>query len=153
MKNETIRTMVLCGVAGFALALQAAPKDPVTNAGGAVDFYATVSALRDVPAGNPLPGLHLDAKVKGRSMDVYIAPMYFVAKYGVKVAKGDEVRIVGTLAKSGDTEVVLSREITTGSYDNRAGIFKADLTVYLRNDDGPFFTEELTPGPAPVAAH
>jgi hypothetical protein len=32
-----------------------------------------------VPAGNPLHGLHIDAKIKGRMMDVYIAPMDFVA--------------------------------------------------------------------------
>jgi len=132
----------------------AAAKDqPVFNSGATVDFYATVSAVREVPVGNPMPGLHVDAKVKGRMMDIYIAPMDFVAKYGVKVAKGDEVRVVGTQTRLGEAEVVLAREITTGSYDNRAGMFHADLTVYLRNDDGPFFQEELLPGPQPVAAH
>jgi hypothetical protein len=45
-----------------------------------------------VPAGNPLPGLHLDAKVKGRVMDIYIAPADFAAE---------------------------------------------DMSIYLRNDEGP----------------
>ncbi len=77
-----------------------------------------------------------------------------MAKYGVKVAKGDEVsHIVGTQSGTGEAELVLAREITTGGYDNRAGLFHADMTVYLRNDDGPFWAEDPLPGPAPVAAH
>ena len=152
--HSCVWTTVLCGVAGFALALPAVAKDQTAvNPGATVDLVATVSAVREVPAGNPMPGLHIDAKVKGRILDIYIAPMDFVAKYGVKIAKGDEVRVIGTQTKLGEAEVVLAREVTTGSFDNKAGAFHADLTVYLRNDDGPFFQEELQPGPAPVAAH
>jgi hypothetical protein len=49
------------------------------------------------------------------------------------------VHIVGTEVKSGDTDVVLAREIDTGLYDNRTGAFRVTLTVYLRIDDGPFW--------------
>lgn len=142
MGNETIRVkamwkVVLCGLAGFALTIPAVANDAVS--GVAVDTHTTVTAVREVPAGNPLPGLHVDAKVKGQMMDIFIAPMNFVVKYDVKVKKGDDVRIVGTEVKSGDEDVVLAREITTGSIDKRTGIFHENMTIYLRNDEGPLW--------------
>lgn len=127
----------LCGLAGLALAVSAVAKDVVLNT--AVDVQTTVSALREVPAGSPLPGLHLDANVKGRVMDVYIAPADFAVKYGVKLSKGDYVHIVGTQVRSGESDVVLARAITTGSVDKRTGTFHEDMTVYLRNDEGPLW--------------
>jgi hypothetical protein len=130
-------SVILCGLAGFALVMTAAAKDVVLSS--AVDVQTTVGALREVPAGNPLPGLHLDANVKGRVMDIYVAPMNFAMKYGVKVSKGDYVHIVGTQIRSGEADVVLARAITTGSVDKRTGMFREDMTIYLRNDDGPLW--------------
>src|SRR5580658_10152265 len=131
--RRDIWTVVLCGLAGFALTAQAAAKDTVLNPGGVVDFYTNVSGVREVPAGHALPGLHVDAKFRGRTMDVYIAPMDFVLKYDVKLAKGDDVHVVGALvkageAKSGDEDGVLTREITTGFYDRRSGQFHPNMT-------------------------
>lgn len=131
--------VVLCGLAGFALAVPAAAKDDVVNSGVAVDIHTTVSAVREVPAGDPLPGLHIDAKIKGRVTDIYIAPLDFVRKYDVKVSKGQDVHIVGTETKEGDADVVLTREITTGALDRRTGIFHENMTIYLRNDEGPLW--------------
>ena len=128
---------VLCGAAGIALVLPAVSKNIVLN--NAVDIQTTASALREVPAGNALPGLHLDANVKGRLMDIYIAPADFASKYGVKVSKGDYVHIVGTEVRSGEADVVLARSITTGSIDKRTGTFHEDMTIYLRNDEGPLW--------------
>ena len=131
--------VVLCGLAGLALAVPAAAKDDVVNSGVAVDIHTTVSAVREVPAGDPLPGLHIDAKIKGRLTDIYIAPLDFVRKYDVKVSKGQDVHIVGTETKEGEADVVLTREITTGALDRRTGIFHENMTIYLRNDEGPLW--------------
>jgi hypothetical protein len=49
------------------------------------------------------------------------------------------VHIVGTPVKSGEADVVLARAITTGSIDKRTGLFHEDMTIYLRNDDGPLW--------------
>jgi hypothetical protein len=150
MKKNTIRdiagreiksrawALVLCGLAGFALAVPAAAKDVVLG-GAAVDVKTAISAVREVPAGNPLPGLHVDAKVKGRMMDIYIAPTDFAVKYDIKVSKGEYVHIVGTQVKSGEADVVLAREITKGSIDNVTGVFHEDMTIHLRNDEGPLW--------------
>jgi len=129
--------IALCGVAGFALALTAAAKDIALTS--AVDVETTVAALHEAPAGSEFPGLHLDASVKGHVVDVYISPASFASKYGVKVAKGDYVHIVGTEMKSGTSDVVVARSISTGSVDKRTGIFREDMTIYLWNDAGPLW--------------
>jgi hypothetical protein len=138
--------VVLCGAAGLVLAASAMAKDQDTarDSGATAEFHVTISGVREVPVGNPMPGLHLQAKVKGRMMDIYVAPVDFVAKCGVKVSKGDEVHIVGSQTRYGEADVVLAREITIGSYTNG--------TYYLRNDDGPFW-EETKPVPQPLPAH
>jgi hypothetical protein len=98
-----------------------------------------VAALHEAPAGSQLPGLHLDVNVKGHVMDVYISPSDFASKYGIKVAKGDYVHIVGTELKSGTSDVVVARTISTGSLDRKTGIFREDMTIYLWNDAGPLW--------------
>lgn len=150
MERQTIRSVVrreihsrlwtvaLCGLAGFALAVPAVAKD-IAAIGAPVDVQTVVGAVREIPAGNPLPGLHVDAKVKGRMMDIYIAPMDFVAKYDVKVSKGEYVHIVGIEGKAGDADIVLAREITTGAIDKRTGVFRENMTIHLRNDEGPLW--------------
>jgi len=142
MRKQTVGIwkVALCGLAGFALAAPAVAKDAAI--GDAVDVHTSVSAVRQVPAGDPLPGLHIDAKVKGRTLDIYIAPLDFVAKYDIKIAKGQDVHIVGTEVKGSegsDADVVLGREITTGSIDKRTGQFHENMTIYLRNDAGPLW--------------
>ena len=92
-----------------------------------------VIGVREVPVGHPLPGIHLDVKVNGRATDIYIAPTDFLAKFEISFSKGIEVHIVGTRTRSGDTDIVLAREVSTG-LTNRS-------TLYLRDDDGPFWTE------------
>jgi hypothetical protein len=139
MRTHTIAGMVLVGLAGVALAVPAVAKDIVVNTGAAVDVRTTVIDVREAPAGDPLPGLHFDAKIKGRVMDIYVAPKDFVVKYDVKVAKGQEIHVIGTEAKAGDADVVLTREITTGLVDKRTGIFRENMTIYLRNDEGPLW--------------
>lgn len=135
MRTHTIAGMVLVGLAGFTLVA----KDAVVNTGAAVDTRTTVIDVREAPAGDALPGLHFDAKIKGRVVDIYVAPKDFVQKYDVKVAKGQEIHVIGTEAKAGDADVVLTREITTGAVDKRTGIFHENMTIYLRNDEGPLW--------------
>lgn len=129
--------LVACGALGTALTVPLAARDVAI--GTQVDVHTTVSDLREVPAGNPLPGLHMDAKVKGKTVDIYIAPMDFVKKYDVDVKKGQEVHVVGIETVENGADVILGREITTGTLDRRTGIFHENMTIYLRNDEGPLW--------------
>jgi len=139
MRKATIPALVFGGMAAFALAAPAMARDIVLS-GGPVKFDTTAGVVREVPAGQPLPGIHIDAKVNGRATDIYIAPVDFAMRYGVKVSKGEYIRVVGTL-NAGEADVVLAREITTGNYDAAHNIFRPTLTIYLRNDEGPLWVE------------
>jgi len=123
---------VLCGVAAFAVAAQAGGAD------GLMDFYATVTAVREAPAGSLLPGLHLEAKVNGPTTDIYLAPAAFLDQYGMSFQKGDDVHIVGSRAKVAGAEVVLAREVAVGASNRK--------TLYLRDDNGPFWAEAIPQG-------
>jgi len=141
MRFQTLAiTAVTLGMAGLALA-----RDPMIPApGGPVELKATVEAIRVVPATDPLPGMHVDMRVKGRLMDVYIAPMPFVTKYGVKLEKGAYAEISGTQFQN----AVLATSVTTGITDKVSGVFHADLTIYLRDGAGQGFWVEEDPPPA-----
>lgn len=136
MKHRKIWTAVLCGAAGIACAAMAAAKDQTQPLvpGVAVEFRTTVIATHVVPEGSPMPGLHLEMKVKGRTLDVYIAPMDFVRTYDVKVSKGEEALVEGTQ----DGDQVIARSITTGRI-GIDGAFRPNMTIYLRNDAGPLW--------------
>jgi hypothetical protein len=141
MRQETTRTQIwkvlLCGLAGFSLAMPAVAKDMNINQG---EFRVTVNAVRVVPDGNPMAGLHLDARMKnGKTVDVYIAPLSFATKYGVKVEKGDTAIIEGLMSE----DLIQARSITTGITD-KLGTFRPDMTIYLRNENGPFWVETST---------
>ena len=131
-----IWTFVFCGVAASALTLPALARD---NGGTPVDVHTVITGLHEVPAGSPLPGLHAEAKVNGKVVDIYIAPTDFVKRYDIKVSKGDEVHLIGTETAQGEEDLVLSREITKGTLDRRTGIFRENMTYYLRNDAGPLW--------------
>jgi hypothetical protein len=154
--HSRVSNIILCGLAGIALTLPLAAQNTGSDpgVGVVVNFNGTVSAIREVAAGKPLEGIHADVKADGRTFDVYIAPTGFARKYGATPAKGSELHIVGTQTKVGGSEVVLAREITSGYTDARTGRFHANLTVYLRNDDGPMWLEyETVTEPRPVSAH
>lgn len=128
--------IVLCGLVGSAMSVPASARDIGVTA--QVDVHTTVVDVREVPSG-PLAGLHFDAKIKGKMVDVYVAPMGFVKKYDVEVSKGQEVHLIGTETTEEGADVVLGREITTGKVDPRTGIFHENMTIYLRNDAGPLW--------------
>jgi hypothetical protein len=130
-----IWTVVICGVAASALILPAVARDNGTP----VDVRTIITGVHEVPVGNPLPGIHAEAKVNGKVVDVYIAPADFAKRYDIRVAKGDEVHLIGVETAEGSEDVVLSREITKGTLDRRTGIFHENMTIYLRNDAGPLW--------------
>ncbi len=132
---KRIWTVVLAGVVGCAMTLPAVARDNGTP----VDVHTVITGVHEVPAGQPLPGLHAEAKVKGQVVDLYIAPMDFVKKYDVQVKPGQEVHVVGTETVQGAADVVLTREITTGTIDRKTGLFRENMTIYLRNDEGPLW--------------
>lgn len=116
-----------------AAALYPAAKDETDSQ---MEFYAKVIAIRDVPRGSALPGLHLDAKVNGRMTDIYVAPVDFLAKFEMSFEKGDDVHVVGNRERVAGADVVVAREIAVGAMNRR--------TLYLRDENGPLWKEETS---------
>jgi hypothetical protein len=115
-----------------------AKDDAAGTAASAVDFYARVTGVREVGVGGARPGLHLDAKVNGRNTDIYVAPINYLEQYGMTFGKGDDVHVIGSRTRLAGVDVVLAHEIAVG-VDNRR-------TLYLRDDSGPFWTEQSQSG-------
>jgi hypothetical protein len=131
--GKSTRAAILCAVAAIALGAPGLVK----SQGNAVpvEFHTVITGTHIVPDGSPLPGLHAEAKVKGENLDIYIAPLYFVKRYDVRVNKGEDAEIVGMQA--GD--VVLARNITTGVVSPKDGKWRPTMTIYMRNDAGPLW--------------
>lgn len=102
-------------------------KDPsaVTAAAMTVDFEATVTAVREAPPGDPMPGVHLDVKLNNRVTDIYVGPASYLADCGLILSQGDVVHVTGTMSHSGALDIVIAHQIGVGR-----------VTVYLRGDDG-----------------
>jgi hypothetical protein len=111
--------------------------EPTYNPATVVNFFTSVADVREVALGSPLAGLHLEAKTKDK-VDIYVGPSDFAEKYAMVFNKGDKIQVIGSKVKLGDADVILAREISLGKYD-RAGQFVSLLTLYMRNDEGPFW--------------
>lgn len=136
MRFQTLAiTAVMFATAGLAMA-----RDPMIPSGTPAAIKATIETVRVVPATDPFPGMHVDMRVKGRLLDVYIAPMSFVTKYGLKLEKGQYAEVAGTQTE----DFVLARSVTTGVRDKSSGVFHEDMTIYLRDETGlPLWAEDL----------
>jgi len=128
--------LTLCGIVVLVASAPVPAKDETT--GSPVDSYVTVISVHEAPATGPLPGIHLEAKVNGRVSDIYLAPVHFLEEYGMTFQKGDDVHITGSRTKVAGMDVVLAREVAIGAANKR--------TLYLRDDNGPFWVEHAGPG-------
>ena len=50
-----------------------------------------------------------------QSVDVFLGPISFLDAMEISFSKGDELQVVGSKVKDGDTEEVLAREVTKGN--------------------------------------
>ena len=127
-------TVVLSGVAKFASASVPGPK---------VDLRAKVTAVRKVSTGKPSAGLHVDAKIEGGTINVFIAPANLFDIGEMDLRKGDEIRVIGTRTGPDVAEVVLARQTVAAFYDDEPEVFVTELMVNLGNDCALFSTEEV----------
>ena len=113
-------------------------QEPEYNSATVIDFFATAAEINEVELGNPLAGLHLEAKMKGGKTDIYVGPTDFAERYAMVFNKGDQIHVLGSKVMGGASDVILAREITIGKYD-RSFQFVPVTTLYMRNDEGPFW--------------
>jgi hypothetical protein len=113
----------------FALALSLAfvakAADPAYDKATVVEVSGTVTAVREVPKGNPLPGIHLTLQAESKTLDIYVGPTEFVKMFEVTFKNGDNIRAIGSKVKFEDATVVLAREVTMG-----------EVTLSCRDNNG-----------------
>ncbi len=107
---------VMLSVSALALAMipARAASGPAYNPATAVAISGTVTGVRVVPAGQPLEGVHLAVKTKTGTVEVYLAPKNFMDFLKSNYVPGDEVEITGSRVKSGNSDILLAREVDDG---------------------------------------
>lgn len=122
MKSIT-RTLNICVFTLAASAFAATnpannlANEPAYNPAAVVDVDGTIAAVRQVPAGNPMQGVHLTVKTKAAAFDVYLGPADFMRIFKTNFRVGDEVEVSGSKVKSGANYVILTREIEVAGAD------------------------------------
>ncbi|HUA86833.1 MAG TPA: hypothetical protein VMB85_23410 [Bryobacteraceae bacterium] len=109
-------TKVMLSVSALALMMipAKAANGPAYNPATAVAASGTVTAVRVVPVGQPLAGVHVMLKTKANTVDVYLAPKDFMNFLKTNFAAGDEIDVTGSRVKSGTADVILAREVSDG---------------------------------------
>jgi hypothetical protein len=128
MKN-TLSFLLATSLVSMAFAADSsknpAPAEPSYDTATVINVSATVTAVREVPKGRALDGLHLTVQAGLQTLDVYVGPSEFIRIFEVTFAKGNEIHLIGSKVTFEDAPVVLAREIS----------FKA-ITLVLRDKEG-----------------
>ena len=130
MKNVMKCAVALAFVtASYAVAADTAkdPKAPGPSYDKAtvVDIQGKVTAVREVPKGSPMDGLHLMVQAGLETLDVYVGPPEFVKVFEITFKRGDEVHVIGSKVDFEGSKVVLAREVSIGT-----------VTILCRDKEG-----------------
>ena len=113
LRNRVISVSTLILAAAALPAMAKSPvNEPAYNPVTVQDVFGTITAVREVPAGSPLEGVHLTVKAKNALYDVYLGPTGFMKMLRANCIVGDQVDVIGSIVKVGDTDVILTREVT-----------------------------------------
>jgi len=88
--------------------------EPAYNPATMVELQGTITAVRQVPAGGPLGGVHLTVKSKAAVVDVYLGPADFVKIFKTNFPVGSDVRVLGSKVSFGSADVILTNEVNIG---------------------------------------
>jgi hypothetical protein len=95
--------------------------DPAT----VVHVTGTVIRIYEVPANQPLGGLHLLIGTDTAEIDTYLGPVDFLKEFEIAFTEGNAVEVVGSRVAFGSGHVVLAREARKG-----------EVCLYLRDNSG-----------------
>lgn len=128
MKNLLKCAVALTFVTGVMAADTA--KDPKAPGPGydttkVVEIQGKVTAVREVPKGSAMDGLHLTLQVGVETLDVYVGPVEFVKVFEVTFKPGDQIHVIGAKVDFEGSKIVLAREVAIGT-----------VTILCRDKDG-----------------
>lgn len=95
--------------AGSAIAQGAGGAQRIYDPGTETTVKGTVEKITEVTG--RWSRTHLTLRTDGQSYDVHVGPSDYVSKSGLTFAEGDQVEVTGSHIKSGDTDMIIAREI------------------------------------------
>ncbi len=116
IKALSVSAFALAMLANMSASNSAGSKtnEPAYNPATMVEMQGTITAVRQVPAGGALEGVHLTLKSKTSTVDVYLAPADFLKIFKTNFAVGYDVRVLGSKVSFGNTDVILANEVNIG---------------------------------------
>ncbi len=113
----SVSTLALAATAFQAFAaspVTAAANEPAYNPATIVSVTGTITSVRQVAAGNPLPGVHLTLKSNAGPIEVYVAPADFLKFLKATFPVGDQIQVIGSKVKFENADVILTRQVDDG---------------------------------------
>ena len=98
---------------------------PVYNTSTEVTLKGYVEAVNQVQGPRGWGGTHLSLKTDKETIDVHVGPSWFLTQNKMSFAKGDQIEVIGSRVKFGETDALITREIKKGGE-----------TLTLRNGQG-----------------
>ena len=114
IRNAFTRSVFTVAVSALALAAVAIASEPTYNPANTAVVSGAITAVSEVPAGQPLEGVHVTVQTKTGNVQVYLAPRNFLSFLNTNFAVGDYIDVTGSHVRSGETDVVLAREVDAG---------------------------------------
>ncbi|HLW75368.1 MAG TPA: hypothetical protein VKS01_00260 [Bryobacteraceae bacterium] len=106
--------LAMAAVPAFAAHTIEAASEPAYNLATTTKVDGVVTAVRQVAAGNPMPGVHLTVKTRTNTVDVYLAPADFLKFLRVNMSAGAQIEAIGSLVKVNNAEVLMTRDFDDG---------------------------------------
>jgi hypothetical protein len=85
--------------------------EPNYDTATVIDVTARITDVWEIAPYMPLEGIHLMVKSEFETLEVYVGPSDFVKAFGVTLAKGDRIEVIGSRVKTGSGDIVLASEI------------------------------------------
>ena len=96
-------------LASYALAQRPAMR--IYNPDTETTVKGKVEQVKQITGRRGWNGTHLVLKTDAETMDVHVGPSSYLVKQGFSFAEGDQVEVVGSRVKMGESEAVIAREI------------------------------------------
>jgi hypothetical protein len=81
--------------------------DPATE----TTVKGTIAEVKQVGGRRGWNGTHLVLKTQAGQMDVHVGPSAYIAAQGFSFAPGEQVEVLGSQVKMGDSDALIAREI------------------------------------------